>query len=384
MPFNSLVEEYKVAKARLLLTLRDSSDEKISGAGIEVRTGRKWSVKQAIDQAESSLNLQDIVGTTNKGREGLGIRFKQRWRDSDKVERRSMVQTELRRAEDETRSSRSVQLGSQGSWMKWNLPERQLTWQELWSYEPLQLSFLLRSVYDLLPSPTNLKLWKLSEDPSCPLCGNVGSLRHIMSSCNTALSQGRYRWRHDQVLREMADILEKERKKDRPLKKTGPHFINFVKEGEKKSAKSTGTGILHDSKNWEMLVDLGKKLKFPEEVTHTSLRPDIVMWSRSPKLMVMVELTVPWEERVEESHEIKKGKYPDLADTCKERGWKTWVFPVEVGCRGFPSQSVWKMLGAVGIKGGARNTAAHALGKAAERASSWLWLRRNEPTWQPS
>jgi hypothetical protein len=182
----------------------------------------------------------------------------------------------------------------------------------------------------------------------------------------------------------MADILEKERKKDRPLKKTGPHFINFVKEGEKKSAKSTGTGILHDSKNWEMLVDLGKKLKFPEEVTHTSLRPDIVMWSRSPKLMVMVELTVPWEERVEVSHEIKKGKYQDLADTCKERGWKTWVFPVEVGCRGFPSQSVWKMLGAVGIKGGARNTAAHALGKAAERASSWLWLRRNEPTWQPS
>ncbi|XP_060603812.1 uncharacterized protein LOC132756698 [Ruditapes philippinarum] len=145
----------------------------ISGAGIEVRTGRKWSVKQAVDQAESSLKLQDIVGTTNKGREGLGIRFKQRWRDSDKVERRSMVQTELRRAEDETRSSRSVQLGSQGSWMKWNLPERQLTWQELWSYEPLQLSFLLRSVYDLLPSPTNLKLWKLSEDPSCLLCGNV-------------------------------------------------------------------------------------------------------------------------------------------------------------------------------------------------------------------
>jgi hypothetical protein len=104
MQFNSLVEEYKVAKVRPLLTLRDSSDEKISGAGIEVRTGRKWSLKQAVDQAESSLKLQDIVGTTNEGREGLGIRFKQRWRDSDKVERILMVQTELRRAEDETRS----------------------------------------------------------------------------------------------------------------------------------------------------------------------------------------------------------------------------------------------------------------------------------------
>jgi hypothetical protein len=48
-------------------------------------------------------------------------------------------------------------------------------------YETLQLSFLLRSVYDLLPSPTNLKLYKLPEDPNCPLYGNAGSLRHIMS-----------------------------------------------------------------------------------------------------------------------------------------------------------------------------------------------------------
>ena len=45
-----------------------------------------------------------------------------------------------------------------------------------------------------------------------------------------------------------------------------------------------------------MLVDLGKKLKFPQEVTHTMLRPDIVMWSKSPKLVILVKLTVPWEE----------------------------------------------------------------------------------------
>ena len=137
-----------------------------------------------------------------------------RWKDSDKVERRSMIQTELRRTEENTRSSKAVQLGSQGNWTKWNLPERKITWQELWNYEPLQLSFLLRSVYDMLPSPTNLKLWKLTEDPTCPLCENIGSLRHIMSSCPTALSQGRYTWRHDQVLRVMPDILEKERKKE--------------------------------------------------------------------------------------------------------------------------------------------------------------------------
>ncbi|XP_060604907.1 uncharacterized protein LOC132757602 [Ruditapes philippinarum] len=78
-----------------------------------------------------------------------------------------------------------------------------------------------------------------------------------------------------------------------------------VEEGlRRKSAQPTSTGVLYDSKNWEMLGDLGKKTKVPEEVTHTSLRPDIVMLAKSPKLKVMVELTVPWEERVEESYVI--------------------------------------------------------------------------------
>ena len=143
-------------------------------------------------------------------------------------------------------------------------------------------------------------------------------------------------------------------------------------------------GLLYQAQNWEMIVDLGKKLKFPEEIAHTTLRPDIVIWSKTPKQVILVELTVPWEERVDEAYEIKKTKYEDLANICRDRGWKTWIFPVEVGCRGFPSQSVWKMMGAAGIKGRTRKSAVHVLGKAAERASSWLWLRRKEPMWKPA
>jgi hypothetical protein len=33
---------------------------------------------------------------------------------------------------------------------------------ELWKLEPFRISFLLRSVYDTLPSPTNLYRWGLS------------------------------------------------------------------------------------------------------------------------------------------------------------------------------------------------------------------------------
>ncbi|XP_045202251.1 uncharacterized protein LOC123555724 [Mercenaria mercenaria] len=104
----------------------------------------------------------------------------------------------------------------------------------------------------------------------------------------------------------------------------------------------------------------------------------------SLKKVILVELTVPWEERTEEVFERKSAKYQDLANACNKAGLKTQVFPVEVGCRGFPAQSLWIKLGSLGIKGKVRKAAAHAVGKAAERASSWLWLRRNDKEWQPS
>ena len=231
----------------------------------------------------------------------------------------------------------------------------------------LILSFLLLSIYDMLPSPTNLYQWKLIDDPACPLCGSPGSLKHIMSACPTALAQGRYRWRHDQVLSEVAHVLETERKTERPMPKNS-RYIGFLKEGEQapKSAPQP-TGILNESRSWEMKADLKQQLQFPQEIALTTLRPDIVIWSRNPKRVVLVELTVPWEEQIEESHELKRAKYEDLAQTCRENGWNTWVFLIEVGCRGFPSQSVWRMLGALGIKGRTRKCIVHALGKTAER-----------------
>merc|ERR1712074_40075 len=109
----------------------------------------------------------------------------------------------------EERKAKAVQLGSQGAWTAWCTEKRSLSWSDLWRYEPVRLRFLLRSVYDTLPSPANLYLWKLKEDPNCVLCGRKGTLEHILSSCIVSLSQGRYRWRHDTVLRQLAHCLEK-------------------------------------------------------------------------------------------------------------------------------------------------------------------------------
>ena len=272
-------------------------------------------------------------------------------------------------------------MGGQCAWTQWQTTERHLTWADIWHYEPLRLKFLLRSVYDLLPSPVNLHRWGLVDDPKCQLCDKPGTMQHTLSSCQTALTQGRYRWRHDRVLKELADILERERRKTRPTNKKVSPAIKFVKEGQTaKKARTAATAILDESERWEMKVDLGKQLVFPD-IVHTTQRPDIVIWSPKDKKLVMIELTVPWETRCDEAYERKMGKYTELQEQCRQRGWSAWLFPVEIGCRGFPAQSVWRMLSNLGIKGGDRKRAVGRLGQAAERASNWLWMMREEKSW---
>ena len=36
------------------------------------------------------------------------------------------------------------------------------------------------------------------------------------------------------------------------------------------------------------------------------------------------------EERIDESYDLKKAKYQDIADLCSDRVWKSWVFPVKI------------------------------------------------------
>jgi hypothetical protein len=136
---------------------------------------------------------------------------------------------------------------------------------------------------------------------------------------------------------------------------------------EEKEALKVLRGILSIAKDWQMEVDLKKKLKFPEEITVSKLRPDIVLWSSASKQVVLLELTVLWEERIEESYERKLEKYKPLVDTCKERGWRSWCFPVEVGCSGFPARSLWRAFGCLGVTGQARNKASLIVDLAQER-----------------
>ena len=64
-------------------------------------------------------------------------------------------------------------------------------------------------------------------------------------------------------------------------------------------------GILKKAKDWKVISDIGQQLKFPEEIAHTRLRPDLIMFSSSTRRVIWWELTCPSEERISESHELK-------------------------------------------------------------------------------
>ena len=213
LPLSSIIEKFKVSKCRLVMTLRDSKDAKVSEAGVQTRTARKWSARQAVQQAEDMLTIRDIIGNICVGRQGLESSKFRQWNSTRGKDKLDMVQEEVCRMEEELRKSRA---GAAWALTRWNVPERKVTWRELWRMDPLRISFLLRSVYDVLPSPSNLLKRGLLETPDCQLCGARGTLAHILSGCKLALQQGRCRWRHDQVLRTLADILERERQKAKP------------------------------------------------------------------------------------------------------------------------------------------------------------------------
>ncbi|GFO16667.1 reverse transcriptase [Plakobranchus ocellatus] len=83
---------------------------------------------------------------------------------------------EIRLEEDSKRIQKAVQQSQQGHWTSWESAlQRSLIWNEIWHMA--------------------------SHDPTCSLRQGKQT---CLSYCNVALSQGRYAWRHNRVLQELA------------------------------------------------------------------------------------------------------------------------------------------------------------------------------------
>ena len=194
-------------------------------------------------------------------------------------------------------------------------------------------------------------------------------MEHILSCCPKALGEGRYRWRHDQVLKALADsictAIQSSKTQVAP-KQT----ITFVRAGQRVNNQPTSAGgLLATARDWQLQVDLGRQLKVPANIATTSLRPDMILKSEATKQVVLLELTVPWEDRIEEANERKRAKYSELTTECRSNGWKARCEPVEIGCRGFAGHSLQRVFKLLGVKGLQLRKATKNILEAAEKAS---------------
>ena len=377
MPFKGLVEEFKVSRTREAIMYRNSKDPKVAKAGIEIRTGRKWSATDELRLAEERQRVKKVIGTVAEGTRGLG--YDQRSKYGKSINEQQSLLQEVREGVEEERITKMVGFGQQGSWTKWEkTTQRRITWPDLLHKDFGRTKFLVQAVYDTLPSPVNLHIWGKTDTPTCHLCSGSGTLQHILSGCPRALSEGRYRWRHDKVLAEIAGIFKTaiSNNKYDPNGRT----INFVKAGEKPpTQQKTRRCMLSSAPDWQLEVDLVNRLTFPAHISKTSLRPDIVLYSNRTKQVILFELSVPWEENMEVAHERKAGKYHELVQECKERGWRASCHPIEIGARGFAGVSLSQALNKIGVGGTKKRKATQVILESAERATRWIWICRSRP-----
>ena len=125
-------------------------------------------------------------------------------------------------------------------------------------FPPEPLRFVLNASVESLPTNANLHKWGKCHSASCPLCkGYNQNLLHISNDCPTAMALRRYGTRHDAVI---------------------CHLVTFIQH--------------HLSPSYIMTADVpDSTYSFPQHVTSTNLRPDVVWLSDQLKVVWLLELT---------------------------------------------------------------------------------------------
>ena len=189
----------------------------------------------------------------------------------------------------------------QGTWTRWeNTKDRTITWSDIKQIEHKQLGFLIKAVYDILPTPANLKLWGLSSSNLCKACGKIANLKHVLTGCQYSLRS--YTWRHNEIVGIIVEIAKMccETANEIPCIKTN---IQFVKEGNVSKTPHRNNRhkptLLDGCTDWCVIADVDRQLAFPTEITSTHQHPDLVIWSVNSKKGIIAALTTPFETNID-------------------------------------------------------------------------------------
>ena len=124
----------------------------------------------------------------------------------------------------------------------------------------------------------------------------------------------------------------------------------------------------------------------PLECTQTNLIPDIcIFWKRDKKLLV-IELTVPFETNLHKANDFKSNKYASLISDIEANDYTVVVMPIEIGSRGFISKDnahrLKKPSPCVGTMNVSSKTFRDKLASLAITSSFVIYSAKEEPVWK--
>ena len=292
----------------------------------------------------------------------------------------------------------------QGVWLQWSALAQpfDLSWKNLlWGRHDTPLfKFVLNATLNTVVTPTLRKLWNYVRRADCALCGHRKcTLHHIICNCKVALKQKRYTWRHDSVLNTLQPFLQElvEAANARPASKPEeskypPLSDSFRPKGAAGGVKTvskprpkTKDGILYGARDWKLRIDLHKdKKNFPADICPTGLRPDIVIYSPSEKIVVLGELTAGAEEGIAKAHKRKDKRYANLLVRIKKNDWHPHLFSFEVGARGFVAHSTTTYLRNLGLSRRKSLTICRLMSRTAARCTYDIYQQAASAAWDPS
>ena len=243
---------------------------------------------------------------------------------------------------------------TQGEFMKLiNDMEANLDWKSfMYGMGKGTLKFLLNSSLNTLPTAANLKLWKKQTSNKCRFCNNIETTAHVLNGCQKFLQQGRYTWRHDNVLGFLWQVL-----------RTGGKKVYADLPGR----EAPGGGTI------------------PADILVTAERPDLVHVDRDVNTLQIFELTVPFESRIDGAHALKKDKYVNLMNDITDAGWTCNIETLEIGSRGMiskrNSETLNKMFKLAEKKSFKKKNFLNTISKLAILGSYKIWISRKEESW---
>jgi hypothetical protein len=161
-----------------------------------------------------------------------------------------------------------------------------------------------------------------------------------------------------------------------------PFVREGVKDVPKKAQASRREGLLSTANDWKLLVDYEhKKAVFPPNIYPTSQRPDIVIWSRMSRKVVLLELTCCAEEGIKAAQLRKEVRYHELVENINLSGWNANLLTLEVGARGLIGNSTFRAFEKLGFSAQSATTLCKTLSAVVARCSYAICLAQDSQVW---